>query len=322
MDKKMNKFDDVVSGLTGEEGLRGVDIGIIQANLGLRCNQSCAHCHVGASPDRTEMMSWQTMEAIIEIAAAARPELVDLTGGAPELHPDFRRFVTALCKHDLTVQVRTNLTVLLDPDMEDMPEYYRANGIRLAASMPCYLEENVRAQRGRGVYEKSVEAIRRLNALGYGTDPELPLDLVYNPGGPFLPPDQAALQDDYKRELNERFGITFTRLLTIANMPIGRFLTRLRAEGKELSYMQLLRGSFNTDTLDGLMCRHQINISWDGTIYDCDFNLALGLPVDHGAPDHIDSFDERALADRRIVTGEHCYGCTAGGGSSCRGALV
>ena len=322
MDEKMNKFDDVVSGLTGEEGLRGVDIGIIQANLGLRCNQSCAHCHVGASPSRTEMMSRRTLDAVIEVATVARPKLVDLTGGAPELHPDFRSVVLALRERDLTVQVRTNLTVLLEPGMEEMPEFYRANGIRLAASMPCYLEENVRAQRGKGAYEKSVEAIRRLNALGYGSDPALPLDLVYNPGGPFLPPDQAALQADYKRELGERFGITFTRLLTIANMPIGRFLTRLRAEEQEQSYMQLLRGSFNAGTLDGLMCRHQINIGWDGTIYDCDFNLALGLPVNHGAPDHIESFNERALAERRIVTGEHCYGCTAGGGSSCRGALV
>jgi len=335
MDEKMNDncqwfqeniagrgFDDVVSGLTGQEGLRGVDIGIVQANLGLRCNQSCAHCHVGASPSRTEMMSRQTMDAIVEVATAARAELVDLTGGAPELHPDFCSFVLALRERDLTVQVRTNLTVLLEPGMEGMPEFYRANGIRLAASMPCYLEENVRAQRGKGVYEKSVEAIRRLNELGYGSDPALPLDLVYNPGGPFLPPDQASLQDDYKRELHERFGITFTRLLTIANMPIGRFLKRLRAEEREQSYMQLLRGSFNVETLDGLMCRHQINIGWDGTIYDCDFNLALGLPVNHGAPNHIKSFDERALAERRIVTGEHCYGCTAGGGSSCRGALV
>jgi radical SAM/Cys-rich protein len=315
-------FDDVISGLTGEEGLRGLDIGIIQVNLGLRCNQSCAHCHVAASPNRTEMMSWRTMEAIAELAVGAGAELVDLTGGAPELHPDFRRFVTLLREHDLTVQVRTNLSVLLEPGMKEMPEFFRANGIRLAASMPCYLEENVRAQRGGGVYDKSVEAIRRLNELGYGSDPELPLDLVYNPGGPFLPPDQSALQADYKRELGERFGISFTRLLTIANMPIGRFLARLRAEEQERSYMELLRGSFNADTLDELMCRHQINIGWDGTIYDCDFNLALGLPVDHGAPDHIKSFDKSALAKRRIVTGEHCYGCTAGGGSSCRGALV
>jgi radical SAM/Cys-rich protein len=315
-------FDDVVSGLTGDHGLRGLDIGIVQVNLGLRCNQSCAHCHVGASPGRIEMMSRETMEAVLEVAAAAGAELVDLTGGAPELHPDFRWFVRSLRERGLTVQVRTNLTVLLESGMEDLPGFFLDNRIRLAASMPCYLEENVRAQRGAKVYEKSVEAIRRLNALGYGSNPELPLDLVYNPGGPFLPPDQSALQEDYKRELKERFGITFTRLLTIANMPIGRFLSRLREQNEERSYMQLLRDAFNAGTLEGLMCRHQINVGWDGTIYDCDFNLALGLPVDHGAPDHIRRFDEQALAKRRIVTGEHCYGCTAGGGSSCRGALV
>lgn len=324
MDAKMNRagFEEAIENATGTEGLRSVGIDVVQVNLGLRCNQSCAHCHVGASPDRVEMMSRRTMERVIEIATDARAGLVDITGGAPELHPEFRWFVRELRDRHLPVQVRTNLTVLLEPGFEDMPLFFRDRGVRLAASMPCYLEENVRAQRGRGVYEHSVEAIRRLNDLGFGSTPEMPLDLVYNPGGPFLPPEQSALESDYKRELQARFGITFSRLLTIANMPIGRFLARLQAENRDSEYMQLLRDSFNAETLNGLMCRHLINVGWDGTIYDCDFNMALDLPVDHGAPDHIRSFDRAALATRRIVTGEHCYGCTAGGGSSCGGSLV
>jgi radical SAM/Cys-rich protein len=324
MDPKMNRagFEEAIENTTGAEGLLSLGIEIIQVNLGLRCNQSCAHCHVGASPSRKEMMSRRTMEKVMEIAADANAGLVDITGGAPELHLDFRWFIKELRERRLPVQVRTNLTVLLEPGFEDMPLFFRDQGVGLAASMPCYLEENVRAQRGSGVYEKSVEAIRRLNDLGFGSDPAMPLDLVYNPGGPFLPPEQSALEADYKRELQARFGITFSRLLTIANMPIGRFFARLRAESRDREYMQLLRDSFNAETLDGLMCRHLINVGWDGTIYDCDFNMALDLPVDHGAPDHIRRFDRAALATRRIVTGEHCYGCTAGGGSSCGGALV
>ena len=206
--------------------------------------------------------------------------------------------------------------------MEEMPEFFQEHQVQLVASLPCYLEENVCAQRGKGVYEKSIAAIRRLNALGYGSDPDLPLHVVYNPGGPFLPPPQSALEENYRRELGNRFGITFTRLLTITNMPLGRFRMHLSHLGQERNYLTLLRKSFNPDTLSGLMCRYQISIGWDGTLYDCDFNLALGLPVNHGAPDHIKSFRVADLKARRIVTGEHCFGCTAGAGSSCGGALV
>jgi radical SAM/Cys-rich protein len=248
--------------------------------------------------------------------------LIDLTGGAPELNPSFRQFVSALRKENLQVQVRTNLTVLLEPGMEDLPEFLRNHQIHLVASLPCYLEENVRAQRGEGVYGKSIEAIRRLNALGYGIKTHLPLSLVYNPGGPFLPPPQSALEKDYRRELGQRFGITFTHLLTITNMPLGRFHSELSLQKQEENYLQLLRKSFNLQTVEGLMCRYQISVGWDGTLYDCDFNLALKLPVDHGAPDHIQRFNPAELLTRRIVTGEHCFGCTAGYGSSCSGALV
>jgi len=262
------------------------------------------------------------MELVLEAARGAQAQLVDLTGGAPELNPHFCRIVKALRKNGHAVQVRTNLTVLLEPGMEKMPEFLQKRKIRLVASLPCYLEENVSAQRGKGIYEKSITAIRQLNALGYGKDPDLPLSLVYNPGGPFLPPPQSALEEDYRCQLGERFDISFTQLLTITNMPLGRFRAHLSQLGQERNYLDLLRKSFNPDTLSGLMCRHQISIGWDGTLYDCDFNLALGLPVNHGAPDHIRSFRLPDLSLRRIVTGQHCYGCTAGAGSSCQGALV
>jgi len=220
------------------------------------------------------------------------------------------------------VQVRTNLTVLLEPGMETLPEWLREHQVQLVASLPCYLEQNVRAQRGERTYEKSIEAIKRLNALGYGSDPRLPLNLVYNPGGPFLPPEQSTLEADYRRELGSRFDITFSHLLTITNVPIGRFRAELRRQNQEQEYLQLLRAAFNPLTVEGLMCRHQISVGWDGTLFDCDFNLALGYAVDHGAPDHIRSFDPDALKTRRIVTGEHCFSCTAGHGSSCGGALA
>lgn len=317
----MNDFEKQTAEISGD-GLHSLRIDILQANLGFRCNQQCTHCHLEASPNRKEAMGWSTMKLFLEAAKRIRCQLIDLTGGAPELNPNFRRFVTTLRREGHPVQVRTNLTVLLEPGMEDMPQFLREHQIRLVASMPCYLEENVCAQRGQGVYEKSIAAIKRLNALGYGSNPELPLDLVYNPGGPFLPPPQPVLEEDYRRELGNRFGITFTRLLTITNMPLGRFRKGLNQQNQERHYMALLRKSFNPQTVEGLMCRHQLSVGWDGTLYDCDFNLALSLPVNHGAPDHIQSFRPKDLRMRRIVTGEHCFGCTAGSGSSCGGALV
>ncbi|MBI3949708.1 MAG: arsenosugar biosynthesis radical SAM protein ArsS [Acidobacteria bacterium] len=317
----MNEFEKKVTEVTGP-GLYSLDIETIQVNVGLKCNQACVHCHVESSPLRTEMMDWPTMELISDVAKRTQARLVDITGGAPELNPHLCRFITALRQQGHTVQVRTNLTVLLLPDMETMPAFFRDHQVHLVASLPCYLEENVRRQRGKGVFEKSIEAIKKLNALGYGQNPELPLNLIYNPVGPFLPPDQAKLEEDYRRELWNRFGIIFTKLLTITNMPIGRFQDDLRRQGKDQKYLTLLEQSFNPRTLEGLMCRHQINIDWDGQLYDCDFNLALKLPLDHGAPNHIKDFDPSVWARRRIVTGIHCFGCTAGRGSSCGGALV
>jgi radical SAM/Cys-rich protein len=317
----VNRFEEMVASASCP-GLCGQDIETVQVNVGLRCNQSCAHCHLGASPDRTEMMAWHTMERIVVIAGEVRCQKVDITGGAPEMHRDLRRFIEALTSKSLPVQVRTNLTAICEPGNETYPAFFRDHKVQLVGSMPCYLEENVTAQRGPGVYQKSIECIRKLNEFGYGLDPELALNLVYNPGGPFLPPAQDQLEADYKRELGDRFGIEFTHLLTITNMPIGRFLTRLRQANQDMEYRQLLEASFNPDTIDALMCRHQVSIGWDGTLYDCDFNLALGMPVNHGAPDQIENFEESAIEKRRIVTAEHCFGCTAGAGSSCGGALA
>ena len=317
----MNDFEKQIAENTGD-GLYSLKIDVLQVNLGLRCNQQCVHCHLEASPLRTERMEWPVMELVLEAAKHSRCRLVDLTGGAPELNPHFRAFITALRKEGHRVQVRTNLTILQDPGMEEMLEFFKEHQVQLVASLPCYLEENVCAQRGKGVYEKSITAIRHLNTLGYGSAENLSLSLVYNPGGAFLPPAQTALEADYRRELGRRFGIQFTRLLTITNMPLGRFRLDLSKQKQENEYLDLLRSAFNPNTVPGLMCRHQISIGWDGTLYDCDFNLALSLPVDHGAPDHIKSFRVSDLKERPIVTGEHCFGCTAGSGSSCGGALV
>lgn len=317
----MNAFDAAVT-RGGKKGLYATAIDIIQVNTGLMCNQSCSHCHVGASPESSEVMDRDTMDRVLELVDETSPRQVDITGGAPELNPDLPYFIDGLRQRGVSVQVRTNLTALLEPGQEDMAGFFRDNRVALVGSMPCYLEENVDAQRGAGVYEKSVDALRLLNRLGYGKDPALQLNLVYNPGGAFLPGDQAALEDAYRQQLRQRFDVVFTRLLTITNMPIGRFARKLQAEGELDSYRALLRESFNPATLPGLMCRSQISVAWDGAMYDCDFNLALGLSMNHGAPDHINEFSAQPVAARRIVTGDHCFGCTAGAGSSCAGALA
>ena len=317
----MNDFEREIAKINGD-GLYSLKIVTLQVNLGLRCNQQCTHCHLEASPERREIMEWPIMELVLKAAKSVHCKLIDLTGGAPELNPNFRRFATALHQQGHSVQVRTNLTALLEPGIEELPEFFRDHQVQLVASLPCYLTENVCAQRGDGVYEKSIEVIKRLNALGYGSKSELPLNLVYNPGGPFLPPPQSSLEEDYRRELGQHFGITFNRLLSITNMPLGRFQKELVRQNQERGYLNLLRKSFNPQTVNGLMCRHQISVGWDGTLYDCDFNLALDLPVNHGAPDHIQFFKPKDLMMRRVVTGEHCFACTAGSGSSCGGALV
>ncbi|MFP4381337.1 MAG: arsenosugar biosynthesis radical SAM (seleno)protein ArsS [Candidatus Sumerlaeia bacterium] len=314
-DKKMQEL--------GLDDLRREDIKILQLNVGPRCNLACEHCHLECSPERTEMMSWDTMEQSMELAERLKPEVVDITGGAPELHPKFRDLVRGLCRAGHRVQVRTNLACLYEAGLEDMPEFWDKMGVHLVASLPCYTEENVRGQRGIGTFEKCIAMIQRLNGLGYGIDEKKPLNLVYNPGGPALPPAQDALEQDYHRELEERHHIRFSHLLTITNMPIGRFYQKLRQEGHEEEYLDLLKKSFNPSTVEGLMCRHQICVGWDGKLYDCDFNLALGLPLNHGAPNDLERLKDLTLIrNGQIVTGVHCFGCTAGSGSSCGGSLA
>jgi radical SAM/Cys-rich protein len=295
-------------------------VAVLQVNVGKHCNQACHHCHVEAGPSRTERMEASTADRVIELVAAA-PQLqtLDITGGAPELNPNFRRLVAAGRALGKEVIDRCNLTILLEPGQDDTAAFLAANAVRIVASLPCYSEKNVDAQRGRGVFDKSIAALRLLNGLGYGHD--LPLDLVYNPVGAFLPPAQATLEHDYKQHLHDEFGIAFSRLLTIANMPIRRFLHMLERDGQTETYQQLLIDSFNPAAVDGLMCRSMLSVGWDGRLYDCDFNQMLDMKLPGRARTlwDIESLD---AIDRRIATGPHCFGCTAGAGSSCGGALV
>lgn len=303
--------------------LRSSGVQVLQINVGKKCNQTCRHCHVDAGPDRREVMSRETMRDCLEAVARAGIPVVDITGGAPELHPGFRWLVREA--RDLGAQVidRCNLTILLAPGFEDLPEFLAQQRVEVVASLPCYLAENTDAQRGEGVFDRSIEALQRLNALGYGR-PEsgLSLNLVFNPVGPKLPPDQSGLEATYRRELRSRYGIEFTRLFTITNMPISRFLDDLVRSGAYERYMDLLVGAFNPAAVDGLMCRTTVSVGWDGRLFDCDFNQMLDLPITAGLPRHIREFDLRSLAHRPIATQQHCYGCTAGSGSSCQGAIT
>lgn len=316
-----NAFDQAVAGVNGGS-IRATSLRSIQVNIGLKCNLACHHCHVESGPKRTEEMHWETMLMVLRAARDAGAETIDITGGAPEMNPHFRCFVAAARAQGHEVIVRTNLTIALEPGYEDLPAFFRDQGVHLIASLPCYLEENVDKQRGRHVYVESIEVIKRLNAVGFGVDRQLQLDLVYNPGGPSLPPSQEQLEADYRRELVARFGIRFTRLLTITNMPIGRFQHDLDRSGRGVAYRAMLRDRFNAGTVEHLMCRHQIHVGYDGTLHDCDFNYALGLSSAPPAPDHIRNFDVKALRERRIATADHCFGCTAGCGSSCTGAIA
>lgn len=303
------------------EGLYSEQINTLQINLGRFCNLACRHCHLECSPDRTEMMSWGTMLQIIKILRTSTYQLVDVTGGSPELHPKFRPFIEAVRETGQTVQVRTNLVSLTESDLDGMAAFLKDHGVRLAASLPCYLEENVTQQRGPGVYEKSIEAIRMLNRLGYARDEVLILNLVHNPGGPYLAGNQPDLEKAYRDELKNRFDIIFNNLFVINNMPIGRFQQSLDQSGRADQYSGSLVDAFNPANIPGLMCRHQICVDWDGRLYDCDFNLALGLCVNHGSANRIETYDRGLLNGRQIATGPQCFGCTAGQGSSCCGAL-
>ncbi|MGH8007634.1 MAG: arsenosugar biosynthesis radical SAM (seleno)protein ArsS [Candidatus Binatia bacterium] len=307
--------------------LKRVGIDTVQINVGKLCNQACVHCHVDAGPKRTEIMDRRTAELALDLARAAGAQTVDVTGGAPELNPSFRFIVQQARREGRHVMDRCNLTVLFEPGQEDLIEFLAEMAVEIVASLPCYLEENVDKQRGRGVYEKSVEALRRLNAVGYGQEGSgLMLNLVYNPVGAHLPPPQEKLEADYKRELGARFGLRFNHLYTLTNMPIARFAHMLQREGRLDAYLELLATAFNPTTLAGLMCRHLISVSWDGFLYDCDFNQMLDLRLGNGKPLRLGELPApelvQHLARRDIILDSHCYGCTAGAGSSCGGALT
>jgi radical SAM/Cys-rich protein len=293
----------------------------LQVNLGYKCNQSCLHCHVNAGPTRTEMMSRETIEDVLVFLDKGRIQTLDVTGGAPELHPDFRYLVSSARALGARVIDRCNLTVLLEPGQEDLPSFLSENKVEITASLPCYTEELVDRQRGKGVYEKSMRAIRMLNALGYGD--ELELNLVYNPQGPSLPPPQDQLQADYKRILGETFGIRFNRLLTLANMPIQRFGSTLISKGQFNRYMTLLHEAHRDENLAAVMCRTLISVDWQGDVYDCDFNQMLDLPLAVPGKKRVKLSDliGRDLEGNPIAVRDHCFGCTAGQGSSCEGAL-
>jgi radical SAM/Cys-rich protein len=303
--------------------LKSVGIDVLQVNVGKLCNQTCRHCHVDAGPDRREVMDGETVDACLAILERTGIPTLDITGGAPELNPHFRRLVSEARRLGRRVIDRCNLTILLAPGYEDLPEFLAEHEVEIVASLPCYLEENCDRQRGDGVFRRSIEALRRLNALGYGrADGDLVLTLVYNPVGPSLPPSQEKLEAAYRRELADRYGVEFTRLFTITNMPISRFLDDLLASGQYDAYMHKLVDAFNPAAADGVMCRTTLSVDWQGRLYDCDFNQMLELGVARGLPQNIRDFDLAALATRKIVTGRHCYGCTAGAGSSCQGAVV
>jgi radical SAM/Cys-rich protein len=313
-------FDAYVDQQTGKP-LEGLSLETIQVNIGLTCNLACRHCHVESSPKRDEQMDWPTIREVLSAAERAEASTIDITGGAPEMNPHFCAFVDEAIERGFHVSIRTNLTIMLHEGYTEMPRFFADRGVHLIASLPCYLPNNVDKQRGKHVYRDSVEVIQRLNAVGYGSDSDKVLDLVYNPIGPSLPPDQSKLEQAYRDALWNEYGIRFNNLFAITNIPIGRFLHDLKRDGRAEEYQELLRNSFNPATLEGLMCRHQVQVAWDGTMYDCDFNYALNLPVE-GDKTHIRDFDPQVLRHRRIATGEHCFGCTAGAGSSCGGALT
>jgi radical SAM/Cys-rich protein len=305
--------------------LRRAELEVLQVNVGKLCNLTCVHCHVNAGPKRKEIMTRETIHRVIQWLAGTEIPTVDLTGGAPEMIPDFRFFIDEVKRLQPPRHIidRCNLTILLEPGYEDLGEFLARNRVEIVASMPCYSAENVNAQRGEGVFDGSIAALQLLNSLGYGIDPKLPLHLVYNPVGAFLPPSEGELEADYKRELKKHFGIVFNKLYALTNLPIGRFASYLRRNCNLEEYMQLLIHAFNPATVSGLMCRNTISVGWRGEVYDCDFNQQLGMQWSGNRGDRLFlwDIDPDSLEKRVIMTGDHCFGCTAGAGSGCGGAI-
>jgi len=307
----------------GQWPLKAAGVETLQVNVGKLCNQTCRHCHVDAGPTRTEIMTREIAELVVDVLRRYDIKTADITGGAPELNPSFDYLVTEARSLGRHVIDRCNLTVFFVEGKQYLPEFLRDHQVEITASLPCYLEKNVEAQRGKGVFTKSIEALQWLNWLGYGQPGTgLVLNLVYNPIGPSLPPPQPQLEADYRKQLGENYGVVFNRLYTLTNMPINRFLLDLTRHGNYERYMELLLEKFNPTTVEGLMCRSLVSVGWDGTLYDCDFNQMLEMPVNHGLPNHLRDFDAFLLARREIRTGAHCFGCTAGSGSSCMGSLA
>lgn len=318
----MNRFAQKLS--RHSISLRRARPEILQVNVGKLCNLTCVHCHVNAGPKRKEIMSRETIDRIIDWFGKTDIPTVDLTGGAPEMIPDFCYLIERIKELQPARHVidRCNLTILLERGYEDLGEFLAENKVEIIASMPCYSAANVNAQRGEGVFEGSIAALQLLNSLGYGVEADLPLNLVYNPVGAFLPPSQPELEADYKREFKRHFGIVFNNLYTLTNLPIGRFASYLRRNDMLDEYMQLLVQAFNPTTINGLMCRNTISIGWRGEVYDCDFNQQLGMQWTNGAPVFLWDIDPASIENREIMTGNHCFGCTAGAGSSCGGAIM
>ncbi len=317
----MNRFSETLT--AHSLALRRSKTEVLQVNVGKLCNLTCMHCHVNAGPKRKEIMTRGTVDRVIDWFARTEIPTIDLTGGAPEMIPDFRYFIEQVktLRPSRRVIDRCNLTILLEPGYEGLAQFLARHKVEIIASMPCYTAENVNAQRGQGVFDSSIKALRVLNSLGYGSD--LPLHLVYNPVGAFLPGPQAELEADYKRELKKHFGIIFNNLYTITNLPIARFASYLRHNNKLEEYMQLLIDNFNPATVFGLMCRNTISVGWTGEVFDCDFNQMLNMNWRNGSgPLHLWDLDPAAVENREILTGNHCFGCAAGAGSSCAGALV
>ncbi len=303
--------------------LRRGKLETLQVNVGYRCNQSCFHCHVNAGPNRTEEMSGEVADTILDFLRRQQVSTLDITGGAPELNPHFRHLVREARKLGCRVMDRCNLTILAQPGQEDLAEFLASERVEVVASMPCYLGDNVERQRGKGVFDGSIRALKHLNSLGYGRHPALRLNLVYNPQGPSLPPPQVTLEADYKRVLSEQYGIVFNKLYVVANMPIQRFGSTLVTQGEFESYVELLRDAHLDVNLDGVMCRSLISVDWRGYVYDCDFNQMLDLPMARGAQKrlHLSDLLDDDIDGNPIQVAGHCYGCTAGQGSSCGGAL-
>jgi radical SAM/Cys-rich protein len=307
----------------GYADLKAEGVSILQVNLGWRCNQACKHCHLLAGPQRTEQMAPDTIDEIIRLVERWSIPSIDLTGGAPELNPHYEYLVARLHQLGVHILTRCNLTILLEPGKEHLPEFYRDHGVELVCSLPYYQEDLVDRLRGAGVFQKSLEALRRLNSVGYGdAGLNLRLNLMYNPAGAYLPPEQGELEELFRRELTQRYDIRFHRLLTLLNMPIGRFKEFLEKSRNYERYMGKLISGFNPATVEALMCRSLLSVSWEGRLFDCDFNQALDLPLLPGLPPTIWEFDLPTLATRPIRLGDHCYGCTAGLGSSCGGRLA